>query len=93
MTVQVPTQKPLSYYQYETPKVRIFWNKIDQSSTIGVFKSAQKANDWINENVFPGDFGRYMIHTPEALIIPQYEPKNQFNPYSFSTNNGQPIED
>jgi hypothetical protein len=66
-------QKPMSYYKYETPKVRIYWKGNVQP--LGMFKSAEEAYEVIKKQFaeaknlgFAGKMSDYEIHTPDKII-------------------------
>ena len=66
-------KKPMSYYKYETPKVRIYWKGNIQP--LGMFKSAEEAYEVIKKEFaeakafgFGGKMSDYEIHTPDAII-------------------------
>lgn len=60
-------EKPLSYYKYETPKVRIAWK--GKIQPLGMFKSAEEAYQVIeNLSNFPFEREEYSIVTPDKVI-------------------------
>jgi hypothetical protein len=66
-------KKPMSYYKYETPKVRIYWKGNIQP--LGMFKSAEEAYEVIKKEFaeakafgFGGKMSDYEIHTPDGII-------------------------
>jgi hypothetical protein len=61
------TEKPMSYYKYETPKVTIYWKGKPQP--LGRFKSAEEAYEVIKKQSDRyGDIKDYEIHTPDKII-------------------------
>jgi hypothetical protein len=61
-------EKPLSYYKYETPKVRILWQGKVQGA-MGAFRSAEEAYEEIKKvsSVY-GNMDEYSIQTPDKTI-------------------------
>ena len=61
------TEKPMSYYRYETPKVTIYWK--GKLQPLGKFKSAEEAYEVIKKqsNMY-GGIENYEIHTPDKII-------------------------
>jgi hypothetical protein len=61
-------EKPLSWYQYETKKVRIAWR--GKIQPFGMFKSAEEALDVIQERskAEPWEMEHYSIVTPNKVI-------------------------
>jgi hypothetical protein len=61
-------EKPLSYYKYETPKVRIAWK--GRIQPLGMFKSAEEAYEVIEErsNGIPFEREEFSIVTPDKVI-------------------------
>jgi len=61
------TEKPISYYKYETPKVTIYWK--GKLQPLGMFKSAEEAYEVIKKlSDRYGDIKDYEIHTPDKRI-------------------------
>jgi hypothetical protein len=65
--------KPMSYYKYETPKVRIYWK--GKVQPLGVFKSAEEAYVVIKKQYSDtkaygthDKMSNYEIHTPDKII-------------------------
>jgi hypothetical protein len=66
-------EKPMSYYKYETPKVRIYWK--GKVQPLGMFKSAEDAYAVIkkqhsNAKAYGSNdkISDYEIHTPNKII-------------------------
>jgi hypothetical protein len=61
-------EKPLSYYKYETPKVRIAWK--GRIQPLGMFKSAEEAYEVIEKrtNGIPFEREEFSIVTPDKVI-------------------------
>jgi hypothetical protein len=61
-------EKPLSYYKYETPKVRIAWR--GKIQPFGMFKSAEEAMMVIEKksNGIKSEINEYSIVTPDKTI-------------------------
>jgi len=55
--------KPLNYYVYETPKIRVTWNGKVQPI---MFKTAAEALAYIQGQTF--NFGTWAIVTPDGVI-------------------------
>ena len=61
------SEKPMSYYKYETPMVSIYWN--GKRQPLGMFKSAEEAYEIVKEQrAIYGDMGSYEIRTPDKVI-------------------------
>ncbi len=61
-------EKPLSYYKYETPKVKIAWK--GKIQPLGMFKSAEEAMEVIKKQI-NGDYEElknYAIVTPDKVL-------------------------
>ena len=73
--------KNLDFYKYESPKIIIKWRGFMQP--VGMFKSAREANTFINDNLIltADQLADYKIITPDGILLPEYDPKNQINSY------------
>ena len=72
---EMAVKKPLSYYEYETPKIYITWyGKIQP----GYFKTANEAMDEVRNFIYMGEpISSFAIYTPDGILrVVDYINKN-----------------